>query len=256
MTDSGHTHAAQTDSDAERAAVGALVKTSLVDYPGRVACTLFLCGCNLRCPYCYNPGLVGNSLPENDAVTAEDVFSHLEKRKKVLSGFVISGGEPFLSSCLGLFIDRAKRLGYKVKTDTNGMLPERLEQFLGDGTLCPDFVALDIKTSPGRYDKMGGIAAVRPEIQAEALRRSVSLTAQLPSGNREYRTVLVPGLVTKRDIADIASMLPRDASWMFAPFKPGNCLDGSYNTLSPYTSAEMEELVSYARSFIPGAALR
>src|SRR5574344_1212393 len=107
---------------------GALVKTTLVDFPARVACTFFLSGCNLRCPYCYNIELANGIKPDTDTdfACANDVIEQLNKRKSVLTGFVLSGGEPMLNPLAPILIKQAKSLGYKIKIDTNGTLPEIL----------------------------------------------------------------------------------------------------------------------------------
>lgn len=245
-------------------AAGALIKTSLVDFPGRVASSLFLRGCNLRCPYCYNWALVDSSLAEKPAdgetadeglSTLHEVFAHLEKRRNVLTGFVISGGEPLLFPCLAEVIERAKSLGYKIKLDTNGTLPDKLEALMKNPATAPDFIAMDIKTSPLRYDLVSAKSGNAAET-AEKLAASVKLISTLPADCREWRTVLVPPLVKKDDIREIARLLPKDASWQFAQFRNENCLDASYNEIAPYSDAEAAQLIAYAKSMITGAALR
>jgi pyruvate formate lyase activating enzyme len=231
--------------------VGTLVKTSLVDYPGKVACAVFLRGCNLCCPYCYNAELVNGTLDDENAATAAEIHVHLAKRKNVLTGFVLSGGEPLLSPVAAELVSAARGLGYSIKLDTNGTFPARLESFLNDRAIKPDYMALDVKTSPRRY----GLFSSGKNFQNE-LERSIEIVSRLPSSAREFRTVLVPGIVGEDDIREIASLLPKDASWFFAPFKPGNCLDPAYNDITPYTDAQTQRLVSLAREIIPGAQMR
>lgn len=235
--------------------IGVLVKTTLVDFPGRVAASLFLRGCNLRCPYCYNIALVTGTEDEEEYVSENDVINHLEKRKNVLTGFVISGGEPLLNPQTQSLIKKAKELGYKIKLDTNGMLPEILEEYLKNPELCPDFIALDVKTSPYRY----GTDIPSPFVKGSAeekIKRSIEMLSSLPEEKREFRTVLVPPLITKNDISDIAKLLPKNASWQFAQFRNENCIDKSYNDIYPYTDSKVAELVDFAQSLIPGAKLR
>ena len=133
--------------------IGFLRKTTLVDFPEHIACAVFLIGCNLRCPYCYNKDLVllNKNSQKDDFSTLDDVFNHLELRKNVLSGITISGGEPLLHPATPLIIKYAKNLGYKIKLDTNGTNPLELEKLIKNDQLCPDYVAMDIKTSPNRY---------------------------------------------------------------------------------------------------------
>ncbi|MDR3283890.1 MAG: anaerobic ribonucleoside-triphosphate reductase activating protein [Treponema sp.] len=235
------------------ARIGALVKTSLVDYPGRVAAAVFCRGCNLRCPYCYNAELVTGALSDDEAVTVDQILAHLEKRKNVLTGFVLSGGEPLLCPVAAELVSTARKLGYHIKLDTNGILPEKLAAFIDSPDLQPDFIALDVKTAPVRY---GMLAPSSDPGLAARLLQSIKLVSVLPAERREFRTVLVPSLVTKNDIAEIAAALPKDAAWKFAPFKPGNCLEPSYNESILYNDREMAELVAYARKFVPGAELR
>lgn len=251
--------------------IGALIKTTLVDFPGRVAASLFLKGCNLRCPYCYNWELIDTTLGSGAQAaesgssadtgvglsTLEEVIAHLEKRRNVLTGFVISGGEPLLFPYLAELISHAKGLGYRIKLDTNGTLPDRLQTIVENPDTRPDFIAMDIKTAPNRYD----LVTKQPRASesnglVEKLTESVRLISTFPADAREWRTVLVPPLVGKDDIAEMARILPKDASWQFAQFRNENCLNPAYNEIAPYTDAEATELVAYAQSLISGAQLR
>ena len=238
---------------------GILVKTTCVDYPGIVAGSFFLCGCNLRCPYCYNTGLVLGDKSES-LNTIQELFDLMKKRQGILKGIVISGGEPLLNPYTPLIIKEAKKYGYKVKLDTNGTLPDELEAFLSNPELRPDFIAMDIKTSPKKYAKLlcPDFSKFKdiPEFWENKLIRSASLIASLEADKREWRSVLVPPLVTKDDIKAMAELLPEDASWQFAQFLNQNCLNPAYNEISPYTDSEVEELIKYAKSLRQGANLR
>lgn len=247
----------QLSENAGSKKAGVLVKTTLVDYPGLVASVIFLSGCNLRCPYCYNTGLVLNNGDAPEAVTLQEVIKHLEQRKAVIKGFVISGGEALLSPMLLPLLKAARELGYKIKLDTNGIADNRLADLLAS-EYCPDFVALDVKTSPSRYSELAPAALSDEKKQklTASLKHSIKLVSALPSNRREFRTVLVPPLVGKADIRAIAAELPSDASWMFAQFRNENCLNPEYNDIAPYIQKESDALVSLARSLIPGAALR
>ncbi len=236
-------------SDSDIFPAGVLVKTTLVDYPGRIAAVFFVEGCNLRCPYCYNADLVVRN-KQYETVSFDEVLEHLIHRKNVLSGFVISGGEPLLYSSIQEIILQVRNLGYKVKLDTNGMMPDRLE-YLIKSEACPDFIALDVKTVPERYTVLGSGCT-----GAANIRKSIQLLSQLPAEQREFRTVLVPSLVQQTDINIIASLLPQDAAWMMTNFRPGNCVDDRYNHLIPYTDIQVQDFVDYAKTLIPGATLR
>lgn len=247
---------------------GILVKTTCVDFPGHLAGSFFLKGCNLRCPYCYNRELVigfenisGLSKTQSDNLsTIEELFAHLEKRQGILQGLVISGGEPLLNPYTPLIIKKARELGYLIKLDTNGTLPDELEALLNDKELRPDFIAMDIKTSPARYAKEicnpSSPFSGKAEYWEKKVKRCAEIVAAYPVDKREYRTVLVPPLVQKADIKNMAELLPQDASWQFANFRNENCLDPVYNEIPPYTDAEIEDLINYAKSFITGANLR
>ena len=241
---------------------GVLVKTTCVDFPGRVAGSFFLKGCNIRCPYCYNIGLVlENPGEETEPLsTVNELFAHLEKRQGILSGVVISGGEPLVNPYTPVIIKKARELGYKIKIDTNGTLPEKLRALVENPELKPDFIAMDIKTTPARYATLicGNKSPYfnNSDYFEKVLRESAEIVAAYPADCREWRTVLVPGLVTKEDISEMAKLLPEDASWQFAQFRNENCLNPAYNEIYPYTDAEVKELVDYAKSLINGSALR
>ena len=133
--------------------------------------------------------------------------------------------------------------------DTNGTFPEKIEELLKDKACYPDFIAMDVKTSLDKYQLLGCK-------DTEKIERSIKIISELPTEKREFRTVLVPPLVDMDNITKIATLLPKDASWQFANFKPGNCLEDSYNKIIPYTQSQIEELINSAKTIIKGANLR
>ena len=137
-----------------------LQKLTLLDYPGRVACTVFLAGCNFRCPFCHNASLVTHIDPAND-IPREEVLAFLKKRQGILDGVCITGGEPLLSPDLETFMDKVKEMGYLIKLDTNGSNVNRLK-YLADRKLI-DYVAMDIKNIPEKYGMTIGIEDYNPE---------------------------------------------------------------------------------------------
>ena len=133
-----------------------LQKITLLDYPGKVACTVFLAGCNYRCPYCHNSELIDpNAAP---IMTDEELIAFLQSRVGRLEGVALTGGEPLFSKDTPLLIERIKALGYPVKLDTNGCFPDKLKELIDAGLI--DYVAMDIKNSPDRYAETVGLASV------------------------------------------------------------------------------------------------
>ena len=240
---------------------GVLIKTTCVDYPGRVAGSFFLKGCNLRCPYCYNINLVEpTSESDGELSTVQDLFNHLEKRQGILSGLVISGGEPLLNPYTPLIIKKAKELGYKVKLDTNGTLPEELKSFIYSPDLRPDFLAIDIKTTPVKYAQL--ICSKQSKFYGNTeyfesiISESCKLTESFSTENFEFRTVLVPSLVSLKEIKTIAKFIPENASWQFAQFQNKNCLNPEYNGIEPYMDHEIDQIIAEAKKYVPNSKLR
>lgn len=210
-----------------------LEKVSMNDYPGLVATVVFIPGCNLRCPYCHNASLIRRPFPD-DLLSFEKIINYLRKRKNVLGGVCISGGEPLLFSRLPELIATVRGLGFPVKIDTNGTLPDRLAQ------LSPDFIAMDIKTSPRKYDLLGCD-------YGEAVMKSVEWIRR--SGIRhQFRTTVVPGITEIEDLDEIA-LLTADSPWVLHNFRNGNVLDPTYLDLPPLSDAEFQKL---ARRYTPG----
>ena len=143
--------------------IAGLQKTTLLDYPGRVACTIFLGGCNFRCPFCQNAEILDGSGGED--IPEAELYAFLEKRRGILDGACISGGEPLLSDVAPL-LRRLKELGYAVKIDTNGCFPEKLKALYAEGLI--DFAAMDIKNSPQKYAKTAGAAVDMKKIEESA----------------------------------------------------------------------------------------
>lgn len=208
-------------------------KTSLVDYPGKVAATIFFPGCNLRCPWCHNRELVENS--SEDLVPLSQVFEGLQKRKNVLSAVVITGGEPTLHSDLGSLVEELRRMGFLVKVDTNGTLPDHLERLFAAGTSKPDYVALDLKVAPHRYGELlsqsgetGHPKDQKENTWGENLKRSAELLVRYKIPH-EFRTLVLPrNHVTNRDIEALAPLVDT-SPWYFSAFRGGNCLDPRWN---------------------------
>lgn len=236
--------------------IGTLIKTSLVDFPGTVCTAVFLKHCNLRCPYCYNGQLVTEKNDTNLS-TLQEIKEHLLKRKKIINALTVSGGEPLLNPNTEKIISFAKEQGYRVKLDTNGTQPALLKKITENPQTRPDFLAMDIKTSPKKYHSLLNARNLTDKTDYETvLKESIEILKTYSPEKTEFRTVLVPTLVQEEDIKNIATLLPGTAQWKFAPFNPGNCLEPLYNALAPYPPTEAKKLIALAKQLIPGAELR
>lgn len=179
--------------------ISGLQKMTLLDYPGKVAATVFTGGCNFRCPYCHNASLVLNDRNVHD-ISEEVFFDFLAKRKGLLDGVCISGGEPLLQREIDRFISEIRSLGFLVKLDTNGSVPSKLRELFGDGLI--DYVAMDIKNSPAGYARTAGTTEdILPNVKQSV--------AFLLAGHVEYefRTTVVKGFHTKEDFAAIGEWI-------------------------------------------------
>ena len=218
-------------------------KLTLLDYPGHVAATLFLGGCNLRCPFCHNAGLVRTPTAEQNA--EDEVLRYLAGRRGILDGVCVTGGEPLLHPDLPELLQKIKALGYLIKLDTNGSLPHRLESVLSAGLV--DMVAMDVKHAPDRYPLATG-----SELPFEPFSESMDILRRsgLPF---EFRTTVVRGIHTKEDILAIAALVG-DAPYYLQKFVDSGNLLGEGN--APFTDAEMQDMLITARTLAPRTALR
>ena len=194
-------------------------KVSLVDFDGHICCTLFTGGCNFRCPYCHNAGLVlGRDLKE---ISEEDIFSHLSRRRAMIDSVCISGGEPTICPDLPVFIFFIKALGFLVKLDTNGTNPKMLEELI-DSNLV-DAVAMDIKSSKAGYLKACGA----DDEKTQNVTKSVEIIMK-KCKKYEFRTTLVANLITENDIKEMAKWLSGAQKLYLQKFedKGGNLTEG------------------------------
>ena len=223
-----------------------LQKLTLLDYPGHVACTVFTAGCNFRCPFCHNAGLVTH-IDKNSTIPEEEFFSFLKKRQGILDGVCITGGEPLMMPDIVPFIESIKSLGYKVKLDTNGTFFDRLSEIIGKGLV--DYVAMDIKNSPEKYPLTAGIASV----DIEAVKNSVALLEK-SNTDHEFRTTVVRELHTTEDMAEIGKWLSGTKKYFLQGFKDSGDLIGQ--NYSAYSKDEMAKLLDIIRVSVPFAEIR
>ena len=219
-------------------------KLTLLDYPGRTACTVFTGGCNLRCPFCHNAGLVRTPLAGPNLT--DEVLEYLQKRRGILDGVCVTGGEPLLQPDLEHFLRQVKELGYAVKLDTNGTLPGRLEAILA--TQLVDYVAMDIKSSPDGYPAAAGADAL---VSAVSDSLSILRDSGIPY---ELRTTAVRGIHTEADFAAIGRWLGDVPAYFIQRFVDSGQLLGS--GFSAFSDEEMEHLLATVREHVPSAKLR
>ncbi len=219
-----------------------LLKTTLVDYPGLVAATVFTAGCNLRCPYCHNPELVPGP-PPDDFLPVEEILAFLERRSNVLGGVCITGGEPLVHQWLPEFTEQVRALGLKVKLDTNGLLPDRI------AAVQADFIAMDLKTSPERYGRLGaatGASDGAADKIAAGIRQSLAVI-RATTPEYEFRTTVVEPIVTENDIRAIVALLEPGERYTLAAFRPGKTLDPAFADAPAPSSALLARYAEIAR---------
>lgn len=179
--------------------IGGFNKLTTQDFPGNLACIIFTSGCNFNCDYCYNRDLVESKAPEIDQ---EEIFSYLEKRKNMLDGVVISGGEPTIWDDLIPFIERIREYGFKVKLDTNGYRPEVLKEII-DRKLV-DYIAMDIKAIFNEYFKV-----IKKDIDTDKLLESIELIKK-SNIDHEFRTTIIKGMHTIEDLEKMINLVDGD----------------------------------------------
>ena len=224
-----------------------LQKLTLLDYPGVMACTIFTCGCNFRCPFCHNASLVtgnANALP----YTPGELIEFLDGRKRMLDGVCITGGEPLLHPAIPQLIRDIKKMGYKVKLDTNGSRPEILAELLQSGAV--DYVAMDIKHAKEKYAQASGTDEF-----LEQVCRSVELLNASPV-EHEFRTTVVAGLHTPDDTEEIARWISGAEHYYLQNFTDSGDILDRERIFSAVEKPVLEEMLRRAQLFIPAAAIR
>lgn len=228
--------------------VTGIQKLTLLDYPGVVACTVFTAGCNFRCPFCHNAMLVLPEQIDNECLTDDEVFGFLKKRRGVLDGVAVTGGEPLLHADMPEFLARVKEMGYKIKLDTNGSNPELLSEIVKNKLV--DRVAMDIKNAPEEYARTIGLES----FDIAPVERSKEM---LLSGETDYefRTTVVKGIHTKESLIGAAKWIKGAKEYYLQQFKDsGNLIlpDG----LSAYDEKQMHALADAVRDYVPTVEVR
>ncbi len=222
-----------------------LQKLTLLDFPGHTACTVFLSGCDWRCPYCHNADLIDGSA--KPLMEEEELFAFLKKRQGLLDGVAFTGGEPLLSKGLGELIQKVRALGYQIKLDTNGVHPAPLKALLSKGLL--DYVAMDIKNSPERYGETIGAGSANLEKVGESI--SI-LMSEAP--DYEFRTTVVKQLHDSNSFRQIGPWIRGARRYFLQAFTDRDTV--RFGGLSAPSREKMEEYREIMLPFVRNTALR
>ncbi len=224
-----------------------LQKLTLIDYPGRLAATIFLCGCNFRCPWCYSRELVlPEEIEKQIKISDRELFDFLEERKGILEGVVLCGGEPCLHEDLPQFCQKIKKLGYLVKLDTNGSHPQMLKKLIDEELI--DYVAMDVKLPKERYKEVLGVDVKNIEESIKVLKDSKI--------DYEFRTTVVPTILDKEDIIKIAKWLSPAKKYYLQNFRPEKTIDPKFEKIRPYPDEYLPEIQKTISSFFEVCKVR
>ena len=232
--------------------IAGLQKTTLIDYPGKIACTVFLAVCNFRCPWCYSGELV---LPEKiikqPRISEKEFFDFLRERQGLLEGVVICGGEPTVNKELPAFAEKIKKMGFFVKLDTNGSNPEILKELIDKKLI--DYIAMDIKAPIDNqiYKEITGEG-----VSLEDIKKSVEF---LKNGNLdfEFRTTAVDTIHNKEDFIEIAKWIGGpNVKYYLQNFRPEKTIDPEFEKVKPYKEEFLKEIVKEISSYFKFCQIR
>jgi len=231
--------------------IGGLQKTTLIDYPGKIACTIFLIGCNFRCPFCYSAELV---LPEKiknqPRIDEKELFRFLKERREYLEGVVICGGEPTIHSDLSDFLLQIKKMGYLIKLDTNGTQPDIIKKLI-DKKLV-DYIAMDIK-APLEEEKYAVASGVKVDL--EKIRQSIALIKN--SGiDYEFRTTVVPTIHQLEDLLNIAQAIAPAKKFYLQNFRPEKTLNENLLQVKPFSETDLEMILEKIKNLFKECRIR
>lgn len=226
--------------------IGGFQKTSLLDYPDTICAIIWTTDCNFRCPFCYNKQLV---LGEAEIIPEEEILSFLKKRRTMLEGLSISGGEPLLQDKLINFLKKVKELNYKIKIDTNGSFSKKLKELI-DKKLV-DYISMDVKAPKDKYDSLSGIKVSISEIE-----QSINLIKNEAS-DYEFKTTIVPGLLDKKDIIKIAKWLEGSKQYYLQQFRKDSPLISlKLNDVKPYSRKELNNIINDIKPYFKKCSIR
>ena len=225
---------------------GGFQKTSLLDYPDTISAIVWTVGCNFKCPFCYNPQLVNSTV---DLITEDEIFSFLKKRKGLLEGLSISGGEPLLQDDIVDFTKKVKKLGYLIKIDTNGTFPEKLKELIDKK--CVDYVSMDVKAPKDKYNALTGV-----KTNIKKIEKSIEIIKKT-APNYEFKTTFVPDLLKKEDILKIAKWLEGAETYFLQQFKTNVPLvSSSLENKKPYPKEYLDETFEEIKTYFKKCEIR
>ena len=208
--------------------IGGLQKTTLIDFPGRIAATVFVVGCNFSCPWCYSSEIVlPEKIKDHPVLPEKEFFKSLKERKGLLEGVVVCGGEPTLYKDLPNFIRKIKRMGYFVKLDTNGSNPKMLGDLIKKKLI--DYVAMDIKVPKGRYKEV-----FRGKVKVEDIEESIKILNNSKI-DFEFRTTIVPTVHKKGDILEMVRWISPAKKYFLQNFRAEKTIDPAFVKIKPYS---------------------
>lgn len=219
--------------------IAGLVKSSLIDYPGKVAAVVFTQGCNFHCGFCHNPDLI--PIDSEASIATDEVLAFLEKRKNILDGIVITGGEPMVQPDLSLFMKRLKDMGYLVKLDTNGSNPGALAKVISDGLV--DYIAMDIKGPLENYENICG--------HIDTAKISESIGIIMDSGlDYEFRTTVLPHYHALSDFHKVGELIKGAKCYTIQGFRPQITYDKKLSTERSFTLDELSEIAEIMKKYV------
>ena len=232
--------------------ISGIQKCTTIDYPDHLSCIVFTPGCNMRCKFCHNPEFV---LPEQikkikDTFIPQDAFfNFLQSRKGLLDGVVITGGEPTLMVDLISFIKKIKKMGFKVKLDSNGQRPEILKQVIDQNLV--DYIAMDVKASLEQYNELTG-----KHVRTDKINESITLLKKQEKIPYEFRTTMIKGIHTQKEMQNIGQMLTGANTLYLQSFRAGNTLDKSFSNKQGFTQQELTAYIPMLKQTITSVIAR
>lgn len=225
------------------------IETSFIDWEGHISAVVFLGGCNFACPFCHNAELIQPS-PAMPTLAKEKILARITEKRTWIDGVVISGGEPCLQQNIVDFIREIKDLGFPVKLDTNGSEPKMLNELVKMNLV--DYVAMDIKAPlTEQYQKLSG-----KNIELGPIKQSIEILLNTKHIDYEFRTTVVPDCLSKENIVTIAAAVQGSKRYVLQQFNPKETLDTSLQSVKPYSSADIDEIIAECKKFIPNTYIR